>query len=663
VDPKEWLDITRKGLAYFNGEFGYPYPYAKYDQVIVPDFNAGAMENAAAVTFSERMVHRTKPTTDERRDVAGTILHEMSHMWFGDLVTMHWWNGLWLNESFATYMSSKAMAEATDFKGAWEYFHGNKSWAQLEDQMITTHPIEVPIPDTDSATTSFDGITYGKGAAAIQQLSYYLSPEDFREGLQRYFQRFALHNTTIHDFMKMLAEASGKDLSKWQKTWLQTAGLNGLRADWACDKGKISKLSLLQAPPALPEGSKELRPHRTQVSFYDIKAGKPKIRAKETIAVTYAAADTPVPQAVGKACPAFVFPNEDDYDYAKLELDPVSLKVAREQISHFEDPLLRRMLWDTLWQMTRDTKIRAQDYIDTLLKEAGGEKDSLILTENLRRLGGTRGMRGSALKYLGSAQRDEVQPKLDAWLIQHLKSAPTADLRRVWFDAFVGTAAGQPALDFARGLLTGKHKVEGMPIQQEERWKLITMLAVNGATDAQTLITAEVKKDPSDMGQKAQVAAEASITDPESKKKWLAQLMTALHADTQDAMPVAKLREAAGSYYSLRHEDQIAATADAYFEALPLLDKIADSPYASTFAWSLYPTTCDPKIVERTTAMLASHPDLPAVAIKALKVSRQEEERCIAARAKAGDAAPQASPSPSPSPTTTPSPSPSSAPK
>ena len=224
IDPKDWFEPTKRGLEFYSGLFAYPYPYSKYDEIIAPDFTAGAMENVAAITFSERYISRSTPTTEDRRDIASVILHEMAHQWFGDLVTMKWWNGLWLNESFATFMSAKSLDEATDFQGSWLSFNRGKNNAYWEDQLVTTHPIEVPVSDTDQAESIFDGISYGKGASVLKQLMFYLGDDDFSEGLRRYFQKYALRNTTTHDFIKTLSEASGKDLAKWQKTWLQTSG-------------------------------------------------------------------------------------------------------------------------------------------------------------------------------------------------------------------------------------------------------------------------------------------------------------------------------------------------------------------------------------------------------------------------------------------------------
>src|SRR5262245_8314498 len=360
VDHAEWLEVTRQGLAFYGDYFGHAYPYAKYDQIIVPEFNSGAMENVAAVTFSERYVNRSKITEDEKRDRADTILHEMAHMWFGDLVTMRWWNGLWLNESFATWASARAVDGATRFEGSWQAFLGEKQWAYWEDQLVTTHPIEVPVPDTDQAFANFDGITYGKGASVLKQLSFYLGEDEFREGLRLYFQRYALGNTELADFMGTLAEASGQDLSGWQELWLETPGLNGVEASWTCatdpksGRRVISRFALMQSPS---EWSGVLRPHRTRIGLYSASSCK---RIGDPIPATYAKAETDVAAAIGKPCPDLVYPNDGDYDYVKVTLDPASLEAVRGSITKLGDPMLRQQIWHSLWEMVVDDKLASR---------------------------------------------------------------------------------------------------------------------------------------------------------------------------------------------------------------------------------------------------------------------------------------------------------------
>jgi aminopeptidase N len=643
VDADEWLDVTERGLQWYGEYFGYPYPYSKYDQLIVPDFNAGAMENVGAVTFSERYVHRSRITTDTRRHRAGTILHEMAHMWFGDLVTMRWWNGLWLNESFATFMSAKAVNEATQFKGSWQdFFSGEKEWAYWEDQLVTTHPIEGPVFDTDQAETNFDGITYGKGAAVLKQLNYLLGDEDFREGLQRYFQKYALRNTTVNDFIRMLAEASSKDLGKWQKAWLQSSGVNTLRADWSCDGGRLASLKLVQKMPEPAEAAKELRSHRAQVALFELKAGK--LKAGKTYTVTYADAETPVREAVGAPCPALVYPNYGDYDYVKVELDPASLKTAQASLARIEDPFVRQMLWDNLWEMVTDGKLRAQDYAEIVLTQAASEKDTQVLSRVLKSLVDPLQDDTSVMKYLAGKQRDEMGERIERFARAHLPhAAPGSDLQLIWFHALLDSLRSDDAREYARKLLDGKARISGLKIDQDRRWELIQALARTGAPGSAELIAAELKSDGTDMGQKQAIRAQASMPVAATKAQWLDEILGRKE-------PFPKLREAMRAFHVLGQEDLSRAAVDPYFAMLPKLASLGDEEYMRRFTSSMYPGLCDPLIVKRTTEALATMPQLPITVLKPLKVGRQEEERCVRARRVsdnlAGASASEMSPTP-----------------
>jgi aminopeptidase N len=647
VDPNEWFNTTSKGLEYYVNYFGYPYPYAKLDQLMVPEFNNGGMENVAAITYTERFARRSKPTLAEKRSLAGTVLHEIAHQWFGDLVTMRWWNGLWLNESFATFMESKALAEAMEFPGSWQTIYRQKAYALHDDQLVTTHPIDVPMPDTESAEANFDSITYGKGAAVLQQLHFYLGDDDFREGLQRYFMKYALRNTTTHDFIKMLSEASGKNLAQWQKQWLTSAGVNGLRADWTCNaNGEISKFNLIQSPAI--EGNPELRSHKTQIALYDSKGnGALRLRNKGVVDVTYSQAETPVTKLIGKPCPSFVFPNHEELDYAKVELDPVSLELARKNVARFETPLMRQTVWHTLRQMVVDGKMRPQDYFDAFLTQGVLERDPDILRSLLS---DTMNLNPSwsMVRYLPVAMQRDYLSKLESQAMKSMKAAATgSDLQRIWFNAFVSVAHSPEASAYAGKLLSGDAKLSGFTVGQPERWQLISVLAVNNARlngeDAAALIDQELKRDPSDMGISSAVAARTMIPEESNKKKWFTYYLTPLQGKTpmtEDgiALNPSRLRGSVRSYLSLLDESVTKGIVDSYFESIPKLKDFADNPYTYWFTESLYPALCDPTIVARTTSVLEKGSGLPAGIVKSLKMDRQEEERCIRARAKAGEA-------------------------
>ncbi len=590
------------------------------------------MENVGAVTFNERYIYRTKVTVDRRRQRADTILHEMAHMWFGDLVTMRWWNGLWLNESFATFMAAKAVNEATTFKGSWEDFFGDKEWAYWEDQLVTTHPIEVPVFDTDKASSIFDGISYGKGAASLKQLAFLLGEDDFREGLQRYFQKFAFRNTTLADFIKSLSEASGKDLNKWQKTWLLTSGVDPVSVEWRCSSsGKLDHMSLNY-------GKRDDRQHRTIVGLYRMKNGKlrsdrsitvlsdvnPKIYSEgkllEQDSRGAGATTTEIP------CPDFVYPNQGDYDYAKVDLDPISTKTAHESLSKFEDAFLRRMVWHDLWQMVVDSKLRAQDYADIVLKHIPKETDTKVLGHVLSTI--TDPFGDSLLRYLAPELRNEVRAKAEEVVRKQLLVAQGgSDAQLVWFKAFYETAHAPESMELVRKLLSGKAKLNKLTMDQEHRWDLIQALAREGGKEAADLIAADLKKDDTDMGQKAAIMAQVQIPTSENKAAWLAKI-------TKRELPYPKLKEAMRKYHIMGQEALSQAAVDAYFEMIPKLRTLEDQEFAKRFAGAMYPDLCDSAIVQKTTEVLNANGDLPTTIAKALKVGRQEQERCVLARAK-----------------------------
>jgi aminopeptidase N len=631
VDHAEWLEVTRQGLAFFDANFGYPYPYRKYDQVIVPDFNSGAMENVAAVTFSERYVSRSKITRDAARDRANTILHEMAHMWFGDLVTMRWWNGLWLNESFATWAAAWAVEEATTFQGGWhDFFAGMKQWAYWEDQLVTTHPIEVAVPDTDQAFAIFDGITYGKGASVLKQLAFFLGEDEMHAGLERYFWRFALGNTTLGDFMLALSASSDRDLAQWQALWLETPGLNGLEVSWTCtagqgaDPGVISGLTLRQSPS---EWSGVLRPHRTRIGLYSTRDWK---RMGDPITVSYEGAVTAVEEAVGRPCPGFVYPNDGDFDFVKVTLDPVSLAAVRPNVIRLEDPLLRQQLWHTLWEMVVDGRLSAREYADAALAQSGAERDTIVLNAVLESLALPRLGSASILKYLPDAEREVHRERMEVRFLEGLERAPEgSDLQLIWYFALLRVARSPQSVAVLEGLLDGGVGFGGLRIDQDRRWELIRALARAGAPSAPERIARELEKDPTDTGRKQAIASEASLPSAETKAVWRARM----EADEgPERLADAQLREAMHSHHQLGQEELSRLAVDWYFATLPTFAATREEDLADTFSASMFPALCEEPLLRKVDELLGSEAELPATVRKNLRVARQEVERCIRAR-------------------------------
>jgi aminopeptidase N len=376
----EIFEITGQGLDFYAAQFARPFAFSKYDQVFVPEYNAGAMENVGCVTYNETNLFRDPPTDGQRLERAETFLHELAHMWFGNLVTMRWWDDLWLNESFATYVSYFAMVEATRFANGWKVFNADiKRWAYQQDQLPTTHPIAGEARDTEIAFLNFDGITYGKGASVLKQLVKYVGQDAFRDGSRLYFRRHAWGNATLGDFLACLEETSGRPLDEWARLWLRTASLNTLAADWQASGDRIDRMVIRQtAPEAYPT----LRPHALEVTVArDTPAGL-EIAALPAL---IDGAETELPQAVGLRPPDLVFPNHGDHAYAKVDLDAASLGFVRRHLGRVDDVLLRELLWASLWEMVRDRKLRSIAYLAICRERLASEPDQDILDTVLQR--------------------------------------------------------------------------------------------------------------------------------------------------------------------------------------------------------------------------------------------------------------------------------------
>jgi aminopeptidase N len=379
LDPDEIFAITRQGLAYFEDVFGQPYPFEKYDQLFVPEFSFGAMENPGCVTFTETYVFRSRVTDAMRERRAETILHEMAHMWFGDLVTMRWWDDLWLNESFATFMSQLAQVTATAWKHAWVTFlDALKTWAKHQDQLPSTHPVADRMPDVESVHQNFDGITYAKGAAVLRQLVAWVGQDAFLAGCRRYFADHAWDNTSLEDFLAALEQASGRDLGGWRDEWLLTTGCNDLVAHVErADDGTYASVSIEQRDPApswagiagVPEHRERLRRHRVALGVYDWTPKGLERRERVEIDVEGPVTDVGALHAVSAGDALLV--NDDDLTYAKVRLDPASTEVLVEHLSKVVDPLARAQVWSIVWDLVRDGRLAARRFLSTILDSLG----------------------------------------------------------------------------------------------------------------------------------------------------------------------------------------------------------------------------------------------------------------------------------------------------
>ncbi|AUI52683.1 aminopeptidase N [Arthrobacter crystallopoietes] len=509
MDAENIFELTRQGFAFYEKQFDTTYPFAKYDQLFVPEFNAGAMENAGAVTFLENYVFRSKVAEAmvERRAI--TILHELAHMWFGDLVTMRWWNDLWLNESFAEFMSTLAAAEATEWKQAWTTFASmEKSWAYRQDQLPSTHPIVADIPDLQAVQVNFDGITYAKGASVLRQLVAWVGQEQFMAGVREYFAKHAWQNTELEDLLSELEVSSGRDLKEWSALWLETAGVNTLRPEITTDDGgKITSFAILQS--AVPEFP-TIRPHRLAVGFYNLDAEGRLVRThREELDVD--GEHTEVPELAGLERPALVLLNDDDLAYAKIRLDEVSLATSKVHVKDFTESLPRTLVLASAWDATRDGETPAREYAELILNNIAYESDSSVVLVLLRQLATTLAF------YVNPADRKRLTLAAadHLWeLSQNAEAGSDAQLQFV--KAFALHAQTDAQLDAVASLLSGERVLDGLTVDADLRWELLTSL-VAGGEFGQPEIDAELERDATATGQRAAALAKAAIPTADAK--------------------------------------------------------------------------------------------------------------------------------------------------
>ena len=622
VDPAPWFEYTRQGLAWFDDYFGIPYQYGKYDQLLVPDFLYGAMENAGAVTFAEHsFLHKDKMTSAEKHDLASVIMHEMAHQWFGDLVTMQWWNGLWLNESFASFMGTLATAEATEFKdSAWQYFYSQgKSGAYVQDQRVTTHPIETPVPSTANAFDNIDAITYSKGASTLKQLRHLLGEETFRKGVHNYLVKYQFSNAKLDDFIGSLAEAAGRDLGQWTQDWLYQPGVNTITANYSCKAGKIDAFSLQQTAVAqFPT----LREQRVQLALMQ-KQGK-QLNIAKVLPVTYKGATTEVAELKGADCPDLVYPNYQDWGFVKAKLDTRSFATARQDVSKVEDKLLRTMLWHSLWDGVRDGELPLNEFVRTVLNNAPAEKDYVLLGDVL-------GKTHYARRYLDKMNPDAAYVRKTAAALEQMAwkgaQSNTGDFQRRWFASYVEFSTTPEAQKRLAAVLDGSVKVAGLNVSQDLRWTIIQRLNSVGYAGAEALLAAEKEKDKSDTGLASALAAAVVRPDPKVKAEWLGQI-----SDTRTKLPFNRLRTVMETLYPAAQGRLAEQSAAQRLSQLPLLDKEAGPVFMRSYGASMIPTSCTSESVQRLATAAEQYKDLSAGTRRALLVTQQEDQRCVTIR-------------------------------
>ena len=516
VDADYLFEKTKEGFKFFEAAFEYPYPFEKYDQLFVADFNAGAMENAGAVTITETYVFRSAVNgfIKERRVI--TILHELAHMWFGDLVTMKWWNDLWLNESFAEYASHLAIVEATEWKEAWTTFASHeKSGAYRDDQMPSTHPVYADIKDLNDVQVNFDNITYAKGGSILKQLVAWVGQEHFLKGLSAYFKKHEFSNTELVDLLTELELTSGRKLRDWSKLWLETAGVNTLRTELTEGAdGKIEKFEVLQSHhPDYPT----LRPHRMAIGYYNLQGDK--LVRTHRVEIDVDGARTEVPELVGTTRPDLILLNDDDLTYAKVRLDERSKKTAEAHLANIDDSLARALLWASAWDTMRDAESDPKDFIDQVLGNIATETNATAMMTLLRQLATTQSM------YLREDNRKIYKQKIaDALWAMASKAPGGSEAQLQFLKAFPQFACTDEHRDILLGLQSGSIKLAEREIDTDLRWDILTGLVLVGAAGTAE-IDAMYANDTTANGAKAAALAKAAIPTAENKAATWHQLI------------------------------------------------------------------------------------------------------------------------------------------
>jgi aminopeptidase N len=619
LDAENIFELTRQGFEFFESQFGCPYPFEKYDQLFVPEFNAGAMENAGAVTILEGYVFRSKVTDAQVERRAITVLHELAHMWFGDLVTMRWWNDLWLNESFAEYMSHLAAVENTQFDHAWTTFASvEKSWAYRQDQLPTTHPIFAEINDLQDVEVNFDGITYAKGASVLRQLVAWVGPEEFMAGVREYFSKHAWQNTELSDLMAELEKASGRDLEQWGKLWLETAGVNTLKPELSVGAdGTISAFAILQSAT---EEQPTIRPHRLAVGLYNLTAaGKLERVHREELDVDGERTD--VPALAGLAQPDLILLNDDDLAYAKVRLDPKSLATATAHLKDFSESLPRTLVWGSAWDAARDGETPARGYVELILANIAEESDSSVILVQLRQLATTLNF------YVAEAHKEATAVAAADRLWELAAGVPAgsdAQLQFVKSYALLARSAGQ--LDTVSGLLEGTLTLEGLSVDQDLRWELIASL-VTGGRAGQDRIDAELAQDNTATGQNAAALATAAIPTPEAKAAAWESIV--VRGDLSNALQGS----AVSGFTRVLDTALLEPYAEKYFEAVPGIVRDRTHALAQQIVVGLYPAQLTTQAtVDRTDEFLAALPEDSAALRRMMLENRDGVARALRAR-------------------------------
>jgi len=512
LEHDRFHEMTEQAFLYFGALFGREYPFDKLDHVFCPEFNVGAMENVGLITYTERYVFRSTPTPSDVTDLAEVVFHEIAHMWFGNLVTMRWWDDLWLNESFATYVSYLCLTEGAPYPDAWRDFNVQlKGWALREDDAPTTHPIAGSVLDTDQTFLNFDGITYGKGGAVLKQLGARLGREGFAAGLRLYFQRHAFANATLADFLAALEEGSGVPLADWSAQWLRTSGPNRFAAE--VTEGPGGSIASLSVRQEVVSGDPVLRQHLMRIALiYPDRSGV-RIEGHELL---LDGERVHVPSATGRPLPLAVIPNHDDLAVGKIALDAATIRFATERLEEIPDGLLRQVTWTAMWELVRDGSFSASDYAALLVARLPEEQDASIVQQIVESTLGSL-----LLRYLPDGERERWGSRIVEVARARLARGGDEGTRIVWSRILVLASVTPRDIEESWQVAAGETPLEGVEIDQDHRWTLLIRGASHGLPQRAARLRAEAERDPSDRGERALLsAAAAEPSIPAKRAAW-----------------------------------------------------------------------------------------------------------------------------------------------
>ncbi|MCD2095433.1 aminopeptidase N [Rhodococcus rhodochrous] len=587
MDADRLFTETKQGFGFYHANFGIPYAFGKYDQLFVPEFNAGAMENAGAVTFLEDYVFRSKVTRYSYERRAETVLHEMAHMWFGDLVTMRWWDDLWLNESFATFASVLCQASATEYTNAWTTFANvEKSWAYRQDQLPSTHPIAADIPDLAAVEVNFDGITYAKGASVLKQLVAYVGQEPFLAGLREYFRDHAYGNATFDDLLAALEKSSGRDLSDWGAQWLKTTGLNILRPEFEVDdQGRFTRFAVVQE--GAQPGAGEFRVHRLAIGVYDDDGSGKLVRTHRVEIDVDAAERTEVPDLVGVPRGAFVLVNDDDLTYCSVRLDEESLATVIDRVGDIAESLPRTLVWSAAWEMTRQAEMKARDFVALVQRGIAAETEVGVVQRLLMQA-------HTALESYADPSWAAEQGRADFAnrLLELARESEAGSDHQLAFVNALTTAYLSPwhteVLEELLGADPATVGLPGLTVDTDLRWRIVQALAAAGEVDAEGVespfIDAEAERDPTAAGARQAAAARAARPQEAVKEQvW----QTVVH---DDSVPNITARAVIGGFAPAGQGELLEPYVARYFAEVPGVWERRSSEVAQTVVIGLYPS-------------------------------------------------------------------------